>query len=130
MFRLLGTGLSIPSLSSAYKPILHKYCLQQLLSTTSSFVPWKREDHPTINGTIYIKKTALERWALVEIVDAASKGCSLSPGIHLYSLLLTTNIGPVIGESVVTPSSIVNLLVKLRISPPGAIVAKKELSVE
>ena len=58
------------------------------------------------------------------------KVCSLSPGIHLYSLLLTTNIGPVIGESVVTPSSIVNILVKLRISPPGAIVAKKELSVE
>ena len=98
MFRLLGTGLSIPSLSSAYKPILHKYCLQQLLSTTSSFVPWKGEDHPTINGTIDIKKTALERWARVEIVDAASKGCSLSPGIHLYSLLLTTNIGPVIGD--------------------------------
>jgi hypothetical protein len=51
----------------------------------------------------------------------------------LYSLLLTNN-DTVIGESVVTSSesSIVYLLVKLRISPSqaGATVAKKELSVE
>ena len=38
-----------------------------------------------------------------------------------------TNIGTVIGESVVIPSSIVY---KLRISPPSALVAKKELGVE
>jgi translocation protein SEC63 len=46
---------------------------------------------------------------------------------HLSSL---TDIGTVIGESIVTPSSIVFLLVKLRISPPGVAVAKKDLSVE
>ena len=43
------------------------------------------------------------------------------------SLTIKTNIGTVIGESVVIPSSIVY---KLRISPPSASVAKKDLSVE
>ena len=48
----------------------------------------------------------------------------------ILSSLALTNIGTVIGETIVTPSSIVYLLVKLRISPPGVSVAKKELSVE
>ena len=43
------------------------------------------------------------------------------------SLTIKTNIDTVIGESVVIPSSIVY---KLRISPPSASVAKKDLSVE
>jgi hypothetical protein len=45
-----------------------------------------------------------------------------------FYLLSLTNIGTVIGESIVTPSSI--LLVKLRISSLGVFVAKKELSIE
>ena len=57
------------------------------------------------------------------------KVCSLTAW-HSFYLLSLTNIGTVIGESIVTPSSIVYLLVKLRISPPGVKVAKKELSVE
>ena len=44
--------------------------------------------------------------------------------------MLNNTGGTVICESVVTPSSIVYLLVKLRISPPGATVVEKELSVE
>lgn len=47
-----------------------------------------------------------------------------------FYFLSLTDIYAVIGESIVTPSSIVFLLVKLRISPPGVTVAKKDLSVE
>ncbi|KAF8996806.1 Sec63 Brl domain-containing protein [Cyathus striatus] len=54
-------------------------------------------------------KKALEKWGRVEIVDAAFK---------------------VIGERVVSPSSMINLVVKLRISPPGSKVTKKEPDVE
>lgn len=46
-----------------------------------------------------------------------------------YFLSLTT-INIVIGETIVTPSSIVFLLVKLRITPPGVTVVKKDLSVD
>ena len=80
-------------------------------------------DDPTIND---VKKAVLEKWGRVEIVDASFKGLQ-SFAWHSFSL---TNIATVIGETVVTPSSIVYLLVKLRISPPGATGAKKELSVE
>lgn len=48
----------------------------------------------------------------------------------MFYLLSLIDIGTVIGESIVTPSSIVFLLVKLRISPPGVAVANKDLSVE
>ena len=82
------------------------------------------------NDDLDIKKTVLEKWGRVEIVDACFKGLpSFAKAFILYSLSLT-NIGTVIGETVVTPSSIVYLLVKLRISPPGATVEKRELSVE
>ncbi|KAF8960275.1 translocation protein sec63 [Flammula alnicola] len=55
-------------------------------------------------------KKAMEKWSHVDIVSASFK---------------------VIGERIVTPSSIIYLLVKLRISPPGAAPSeKKELSVE
>jgi hypothetical protein len=57
------------------------------------------------------------------------KVCSLSHDVHLY-YLANRHWYIVIGETSVTPSSIVYLLVKLRISPPGATVTKKELSVE
>ena len=80
-------------------------------------------DDPTIND---VKKAVLEKWGRVEIVDASFKGLQ-SFAWHSFSL---TSIATVIGETVVTPSSIVYLLVKLRISPPGATGAKKETSVE
>ncbi|KAG6861500.1 hypothetical protein C0995_015927 [Termitomyces sp. Mi166 len=55
-------------------------------------------------------KTALAKWGRVEIVDAAFK---------------------VIGERIVTPSSIVFLVVKLRIPPPPSnSVQEKELDVD
>ena len=77
-----------------------------------------------------IKKTVLEKWGRVKIVDACFKGLpSFAKKFILYSLSLT-NIGTVIGKTVVTPSSIVYLLVKLQISPPSATVEKKELSIE
>lgn len=74
-------------------------------------------------------KKALERWGHVEIVDAAFKGLQ-SFACHPFHILLLIDINTVIGESIVTPSSIVFLLVKLRISPPGIPAAKKDLSVE
>ncbi|KAH0587072.1 Translocation protein sec63 [Termitomyces sp. J132] len=55
-------------------------------------------------------KTALNKWGRVEIVDAAFR---------------------VIGERIVTPSSIVFLVVKLRISPPlSNHVQEKELNID
>ena len=51
----------------------------------------------------------------------------------MHDIIITlslTVIAIVIGESMVAPSSIVFLLVKLRISPPGVTVEKKDLSVE
>ncbi|KAJ3507822.1 hypothetical protein NLJ89_g6088 [Agrocybe chaxingu] len=56
-------------------------------------------------------RKAMEKWGRVEIVDAAFK---------------------VIGETVIAPSSIIYLLVKLRITPPGANkdIEPKDLSVD
>ncbi|CAA7269196.1 unnamed protein product [Cyclocybe aegerita] len=56
-------------------------------------------------------RKAMEKWGRVEIVDAAFK---------------------VIGEAVIAPSSIIYLLVKLRITPPGANkdIEPKDLSVD
>lgn len=55
-------------------------------------------------------KKAIEKWGRVDLVSASFK---------------------VIGERIVTPSSIIYLLVKLRITPPKAETAeKKELSVD
>jgi translocation protein SEC63 len=89
---------------------LQAYLAQALPPTAGADKQFLRSleenDDPRINDA---KKRVMERWGRVEIVDAAFK---------------------VIGESFVTPSSIVYLLVKLRISPPGATVTKKELSVE
>ncbi|KAK7450993.1 secretory subunit [Stygiomarasmius scandens] len=55
------------------------------------------------DGRVVDVKKAAERWGRLELVDAGYK---------------------VIGERIVTPSSIVYLVVKLRLSPPGR--AKKE----
>ncbi|TEB29020.1 translocation protein sec63 [Coprinellus micaceus] len=54
-------------------------------------------------------RKALEKWGRIEIVDAAFK---------------------VIGERIVTPSSIIFLVVKLRIVPPGTNTETKDLSVD
>jgi len=54
-------------------------------------------------------KKAIDRWGRVEIVDASFK---------------------VIGERVVSPSAIVYLVVKLRLSPPGVSNDQRDLSVE
>ncbi|KAF9268418.1 DnaJ-domain-containing protein [Marasmius fiardii PR-910] len=54
-------------------------------------------------------KKAVEKWGRLEIVDAAYK---------------------VIGERIVTPSSIVYLVVKLRITPPNAPTDRPELTAE
>ncbi|KXN80902.1 Translocation protein sec63 [Leucoagaricus sp. SymC.cos] len=54
-------------------------------------------------------KKALEKWGTIDIVDVAFK---------------------VIGERVVTPSSIVFLVVKLRLIPPSKQIQRRELSVD
>ncbi|KAG6865385.1 hypothetical protein C0991_003088 [Blastosporella zonata] len=68
-------------------------------------------------------RTALSKWGRAEIVDAAFK--AITPSAKQSFLL------PVIGERVVTPSSIVFLVVKLRLSPPRLNpVAEKELDID
>ncbi|KAF6759689.1 translocation protein sec63 [Ephemerocybe angulata] len=52
---------------------------------------------------------AIQKWGRVEIVDAVFK---------------------VIGERIITPSSIIFLVVKLRLVPPGTSTEKKDLSVD
>jgi translocation protein SEC63 len=69
------------------------------------------------DGRVVDVKKAIEKWGRAEIVDAAFKG-----KLHQPLLCCTganTLAAPVIGERVVTPSSIVFLVVKLRISPPS-----------
>ena len=73
-----------------------------------------------------VKKT-LEKWGRVQIVEAAFKGESSASN---YCWFDDSPSVLVIGERIVTPSSIIYLLVKLRISPPGASSENKELSVE
>ncbi|RDB15649.1 Translocation protein sec63 [Hypsizygus marmoreus] len=71
------------------------------------FVHALEEKH---DGRVVDVKKAMEKWGHVEIVDAAFK---------------------VIGERVVTPSSIVYLVLKLRISPPATKpVEEKELDAD
>ncbi|KDR74324.1 hypothetical protein GALMADRAFT_70989 [Galerina marginata CBS 339.88] len=74
-------------------------------------------------------KKALEKWGRVDIVDASFKGVSL---VYLMQNSLIPTRSVVIGERIVTPSSIIYLLVKLRISPPGAgsEVKEEELTVD
>lgn len=72
-------------------------------------------------------KKALERWGSIEVVDAAFKGMFIS----LPQLTQDDeNLPPVIGERVVTPSSIVFLVVKLRLTPPGKTIERRELTVD
>ena len=63
-------------------------------------------------------KRTVKRWGRVEIADASFKGTysilSLFPAPCALLMLLT-----VVGEQTVTPSSFVNMVVKLRITPPG-----------
>lgn len=61
------------------------------------------------DGRVGQVRKAMEKWGRIEIVDAAFK---------------------VIGERVVTPSSIIFLVVKLRLVPPGVSTEKKDLSVD
>ncbi|KAF5388148.1 hypothetical protein D9615_000013 [Tricholomella constricta] len=71
------------------------------------FVHALEEKH---DGRVVDVKKAIEKWGRAEIVDAAFK---------------------VIGERIVTPSSIVFLVVKLRISPPSSKpIESKELTVD
>lgn len=61
-------------------------------------------------------KRALQRWGRLELVDATFKGlCYLVSALHYTSNRVTI----VIGERIVIPSSIVYLVVKLRLSPHG-----------
>ena len=71
-------------------------------------------------------KKVLERWGCVEIVNAALKGLQSFEWHSIYNLSLTVLVQLLTN----LPSSIVYLLVKLRLSPPGATVEKKESSVE
>ena len=61
------------------------------------------------DGRVGQVRKAMEKWGRIEIVDAAFK---------------------VIGERIVTPSSIIFLVVKLRLAPPGTNTETKDLSVD
>lgn len=77
---------------------------------------------PRLNN---VRRT-LEKWGRVEIVEATFRGKPLfliMPDLYSRSI--------VIGETIVTPSAIVYLLVKLRMMPPGSRPADtKELTVD
>lgn len=61
-------------------------------------------------------KRALDSWGRLEVVDATFKGkCAFSPALYSTLLMLVLTV---IGERLVTPSAIVYLVVKLRLSPP------------
>ena len=108
---------------------LQAYLAQALPPTAAADNQFLRSLEEKSDPKINDVKKVLEKWGHVEIVDACFKGLQ-SFAWHSFFILSLTNIDTVIGETVVTPSSIVYLLVKLRISPPGVTVAKKELSVE
>jgi translocation protein SEC63 len=59
-----------------------------------------------------------------------SKVCLLSAMSHTYVFYLIHAQLSVIGERIVTPSSIVFLVVKLRLSPPFGSAIQKELDAE
>ncbi|KAJ2913503.1 hypothetical protein MD484_g6889, partial [Candolleomyces efflorescens] len=61
------------------------------------------------DGRVGTVRKAISKWGRVEIVDAAFK---------------------VIGERVVAPSSIIFLVVKLRLTPPGSDTERKDVSVD
>ncbi|KAG6884804.1 hypothetical protein C0993_008168 [Termitomyces sp. T159_Od127] len=71
-------------------------------------------------------KTVLAKWGRVEIVDAVFKGIVIHASsfpFFPFSLLTSSSV---IGERTVTPSSIVFLVVKLKISPPGSTAVQEK----
>lgn len=72
-------------------------------------------------------KKALSRWGKLDIVDASFKGTAT----YFLRTRVWANNATVIGERVVTPLSIVFLVVKLRITPPSSqstVKAEKEVT--
>ncbi|KIK01087.1 hypothetical protein K443DRAFT_99264 [Laccaria amethystina LaAM-08-1] len=102
-------------------PGIEKQDLVQLSSKTKEMVDLLRVLEKKGDDRVPEVKKAMEKWGRVEMVDASFKGTSL-----LSSSFCST----VIGERVVAPSSIIFLVVKLRISPPGLSTETKELSVD
>lgn len=74
-------------------------------------------------------RRAIAKWGRLEIVDAAFKGAFYFLHEPNYVLSLIHFNRLVIGERIVTPSSIVFLVVKLRLSPPSTSDVEKELDV-
>lgn len=72
----------------------------------------KRQDERKVE----VEKAA-KKWGNLDVVDTAFKGVS-SVYFLMCSEINTLNGFIVIGERIVTPSAIVHLVVKLRISPP------------
>lgn len=69
-------------------------------------------------------KKAINNWGKIDLVEASFKGEGKS-SCH-NNLLLTMII--VIGERIIVPSSIVQLLVKVRVNPPTGSTVKEETS--
>jgi translocation protein SEC63 len=74
-------------------------------------------------------RRAIEKWGRLELVDAAFKGVLHTCHQPQFVLSLIHLNPSVIGERIVTPSSIVFLVVKLRLSPPSTSAVEKELGV-
>jgi translocation protein SEC63 len=68
-------------------------------------------------------RKALRLWGRLEIVNVAFKGTSTLTLVYLLGYLIRA---AVIGERIVTPSSIVYLVVKLRLVPPTDTASVKE----
>jgi translocation protein SEC63 len=67
---------------------------------------------------------AAERWCRLDIVDASFTGIDF---VHDQWYHLLTEL-KVIGDKIITPGSYVNLVIKLRIAPPGSTVSAAERS--
>lgn len=90
-------------------PGIEKEDIMQLPGKTKEMIDLLRVLEKKDDDRVPAIKKAMEKWGRVEMVDASFK---------------------VIGERVVTPSSIIFLVVKLRITPPGLSTERKELSVD
>ncbi|KAJ7918737.1 Sec63 Brl domain-containing protein [Mycena leptocephala] len=79
--------------------------LSEVATNDNNYAAFTRTLEEQSDGRVVDVRKALDRWGRVEIVDISFR---------------------VIGERIITPSSIVYLVVKLRVTPPDAEQAKEE----
>lgn len=86
-----------------------------------NYVAFARTLEEQADGRLVDVRKALSQWGRVQIVDVSFRG-----SFPLAPVLVHVLIFLVIGERLITPSSIVYLVVKLRVAPPGAELQTEE----